>query len=293
MKDWGAVFQNAALFLPVVRAVYAREGLGEPPPLRNLTPGTNAVFRCGERVVKLFAPEGTAFYAPDDFAVECAMLCHAAEKGVAAPAPRGQGMVEAYGYAFNYLVMDYVAGTEAGDMLPALAPAEKYVFALKMRALLEKLHRPCVELPEVDLARRALENPRLTLLPEGIAGELRARASILRWGPNVAVHGDVTGENVLIMPDGSPCLIDFADSVAGPALYELPALIFELFRCDREMVRAFAGDEPLETFVDALLDGFSFHLFSPGIIADFTRRTGIRPTTLDDLRNALLEMWRV
>lgn len=42
-------------FTPLVRKIFLREGL-EFTCLENLTPGTNAAFRTGNYVVKIFAP---------------------------------------------------------------------------------------------------------------------------------------------------------------------------------------------------------------------------------------------
>ena len=56
--DWGRVFADWAAFAPLVREIFRRNGLpmGE---VRALPPGTNAVFRVGDLVVKIYAPAET------------------------------------------------------------------------------------------------------------------------------------------------------------------------------------------------------------------------------------------
>ncbi|MCL1862257.1 MAG: hypothetical protein FWF78_01685 [Defluviitaleaceae bacterium] len=55
--DWFNVFQSGTAFAPLVEFIFQRHGLLFSP-LRNLTPGTHAVFRVGEYVVKIFSPQG-------------------------------------------------------------------------------------------------------------------------------------------------------------------------------------------------------------------------------------------
>ena len=53
--SWGQVFQDLEGFSPLALSILASHGF-PPEPLQPLTPGTNGVFRSGERVIKLFAP---------------------------------------------------------------------------------------------------------------------------------------------------------------------------------------------------------------------------------------------
>ena len=80
-QSWGDVYTDCAAFAPLVRAIYAREGLPVPEEIGGLTPGTNAVFRCGDTVVKIFAPPESGFDSARDFAVEKAMLAYAQAQG--------------------------------------------------------------------------------------------------------------------------------------------------------------------------------------------------------------------
>ena len=71
---------------------------------------------------------------------------------------------------------------------------------------------------------RAMENERFDCLHPRLVSELKARAQSLDLSDSVLVHGDCTGENLLVN-DGQPILIDFADCCLAPAWYELPAAV--------------------------------------------------------------------
>ena len=54
-QAWEDVFQSIPAFSPLVEHILKRERL-PIAKIENLTPGTNAVFKAGEYVVKIFAP---------------------------------------------------------------------------------------------------------------------------------------------------------------------------------------------------------------------------------------------
>ncbi len=292
-QAWADVFQDASAFAKLAAAIYAREGLA-PPVLKALTPGTNAVFRAGDTVIKLFAPQESGFDSACDFAVETAMLRYAAEAGVATAEALACGEVRDT-YLFRYLIMRRVDGMEARFVLPGYTGAEKARFACDMRTMLHKLNRPCPGLlPELDTRARAIHNKRLDALPPLLREDLRTRARAARWNETVIVHGDITGENVLIGADGCPVLIDHADACDAPWFYELPPQVFELFCCDRALVLPFLSGAPLAGFIGALLDGLALHDFGANILRDFAAREGISLAdipTLDALGRLLHNKW--
>ena len=59
-NEWGAIFQSIEAFTPLAREIFRRERLAFSG-LENLTPGTNAVFRAGDYVVKIFAAKESGF----------------------------------------------------------------------------------------------------------------------------------------------------------------------------------------------------------------------------------------
>ena len=292
--SWGDVFCDADAFLPLARAIYAREGLPPPARLSGLTPGTNAVFRAGDTVVKIFAPEESGFNGAHDFAVERAALRFAAEAGVPVGAPVAFGCVED-AYTFRYILMEWVDAGEAGDVLPTLGAEQKEQFIHELKGLLRKLNRqPGRKLFDpIDAKERAINNPRLSVLPETLAADMRARARAADVSAPVFVHGDLTGENVLIRPDGGIVVIDFADSNIAPAVYEWPPIVFDLLRGERALVRAFIGDGCMGMFVDRLVTAVALHDFGAGIVLEDARRHGVPvPGRLSVYASMLVNRWK-
>lgn len=292
--DWGRVFQDKEAFAPLIHAIYAREKMPALMRIDSLTPGTNAVFRCGDTVVKIFAPRESGLQSDTDFAVETAVLRHLQALGIPTSELLAEGRIEDR-YDFPYVILRYVAGVEAGRALPAMERAERATFAQRMRGLTDTLHQPCPGLlPAIDLRARALTNERLTSLPQRLRGSLTDRARRVSWRQDVIVHGDLTGENVLLMAEREPVLIDCADSVSGPAWYELAPLVFELFQCDSALVHGYLGADDAEAFVQRLLDSLCLHDFGANILQTWASREAIdleAIPSIDAVGEWLLRRW--
>ena len=55
-QDWEKLFQSITAFTLLVEHILTKENL-PLSAIENLTPGTNAVFKAGDYVVKIFAPD--------------------------------------------------------------------------------------------------------------------------------------------------------------------------------------------------------------------------------------------
>lgn len=272
-QDWARVFQSREAFAPLVEEICRREGL-KFVPLRNLTPGTNAVFRMGKLVAKVFFPKESGLDPVPDFENEAAVCGWLTERGVSTPRLLAKGYLEDK-YRFYYIVTEYAQGKEAGDWLPAAGTEEKAAFVRKLSKILETLNVPAEGLIRpIDLRERALCNPRLAQLPEALQEELRERARELDLSLPVLVHGDLTGENILVS-GGEPVIIDCADACLAPAWYEYGPLAVELFRCDPFLLGAFARERP--DFLERLPDCMCIHDFGPDLLREAAKRAGRPP----------------
>lgn len=287
-NDWGRVFQSIPAFSPLVREIYRRENLPWEP-LQSLTPGTNAVFRVGNTVAKVFFPKESGLDPFPDFHNESAVCGWLTEKSIPTPRLLAQGKLRDK-YEFHYIITEYCQGTEAGDWLQTAPPPRKAAFVRQLKDILCKLNIPADGLiAPVDLLKRAAENPRLSELPAALAEDLRNRARSLDLSQKVLVHGDLTGENLLVDEQGTVMVIDCADACLAPAWYELGPVVFELFRCDPVLLRAFAGNSR-ETLVERTLDAVSLHDFGADLLREAARRAGIPMFgRLSDVKKFLLE----
>lgn len=287
-NDWGRVYQSISAFTPLVQEIYCREGL-PPAPLQKLTPGTNAVFRVGNTVAKVFFPKESGLDPAPDFHNEAAVCGRLMEQGIPTPRLLARGQIRDK-YDFFYLITEYAEGQEAGDWLAAASPAQKRGFVRRLKDILCKLNHPANQLiPTIDLLERAVKNPRLSGLSPALAEELRERARGLDLSQRVLVHGDLTGENLLVTGKEEVLVIDCADACLAPAWYELGPIAVELFRCDPFLLQEFAGAQG-EQFVDRLLDSISIHDFGAGLLLSAAQRDGLPPfSSLKEARDFFLE----
>ncbi len=287
-KDWGKVFQSLEAFTPLAREIFRREGLAFSQ-LENLTPGANAVFRGGEYVLKIFAPNQSGMDPQADFHNESAVCRALTQWRIPAPRLIAWGEVQD-AYLFYYIITEYCSGQEAGPWLETASPCQRQEFVQGVKELLKRLHRPGQELiPPVDLVERAVNNARLKGLPDSLAAEMRARAREVDVTHTVLVHGDLTGENILVAPGGQPVIIDCADACLAPWWYEFAPVVFELFHCQRDLLGMLAGAEG-EAFVERVLDALCLHDFGADILRDTAAREGRQPFLhLTEVRDFLLE----
>lgn len=277
--DWAAVFTDKSAFRLLVREAMTRHGLPADAPPENLTPGTNAVFRSGDYVVKLFAPEGSGFYAPEDFRAEIASYALCEENGVPCAKIFGSGEIRDK-YLFRYIIYGFIR--EAYPYMSVFGrPADRRaVFAKKLRKIAERMNVPVNGADIAPLCKRnsSMRISRMNGLSEGLVRGLCMPPE--KAGMSVFCHGDLTAENILITDRDEPVLIDFADAVIAPREYELTPLVFEAFRADGAMVRAFIGDTDPDAFIDALVDSLRMHLFAGNCIKEFFGREGIDPASV-------------
>lgn len=287
-EDWAKVFQSIPAFTPLAREICRREKLPWQE-LSPLTPGTNGVFRCGDFVLKIFFPKEAGPDPEGDFQNELAVARWVLAQGIPTPAVVAQGWVEDK-YRFFYLVTQFAQGREAGDWLVEASPLEQEMFIRRLKDLLQKLNRPASgTIVPIDLKDRARHNDRLQKLTPSLREELLARLEGLTWENPVLVHGDLTGENLLVREDGNLVLLDCADACLAPSWYELGPLVFELFRCQGSLLKLFAGVER-ELFVERVLDCVCLHDFGADFLYQLAQKEDLTPFThLDQVRTVLWE----
>lgn len=262
---WSNVFNSTAAFAPLVSCILKKGGLPDVPPV-NTTPGTNAVFKCGVTVVKIFAPAESGMDCVSDFAAELSGLEHAASRGVTAPRILGSGVIDDK-YAFRYFVMEYVDGCDFGDVRDSLNDAQKYAAGRRFRDITDRLDVPCRRFNDVDFLKRALECRCFDSFPDSFRRERIDRLGQYSGG-GVFVHGDLNPDNIIVKEDDSLSLIDFADAIIAPRAYEDVVLMCETFKLEKPYLDGYFDGITADAAADLCVYGLLIHDFGANIIRD-------------------------
>jgi len=264
-SDWGKVYQSIPAFAPLAEHILRKEGL-PAVPITNLSPGTNAVFRAGDFVLKIFAPPESGFNGPDELQTEIFALRRAKQLDIHAPRLIAEDRVRDK-YAFDYMVMEFIPGIEFQEAVKTMTDEEKIAFGQKLRAVTDKMNTPCATFNGIDVIHDKSRWERWDKFSRRFRAERAAWIETHDFGEFVFVHGDLNGDNILISPGGELCMIDFADALLAPVGYE-HALIAAAFDFDPALMRGYFGDEPIEALAQRCFEGTLIHDFGGDIVAE-------------------------
>jgi len=229
--------------------------------ISDLTPGTNAVFKVDDKVVKIFVPDEAGYNSELDFAIESYGMKFAAAQGIPVPKLVADGIIHDK-YVFRYMIMDHIEGHAFTDEFDAsLTYEEKYNIGKKFAEIKSKLNIPCDKFCEIDIIERAITNERWDKFPDSFNAERIDYLKNYTICNPVYVHGDINPDNVIFGNDGIMYLIDFADACIAPALYELPPLISEIFDFDSDYLDGYG-----EVSADDIAESVLIHDFGGDIL---------------------------
>lgn len=280
-KDWCRVFQSLPLFTPIVEYILKKHALPYIQP-QNLTPGTNAVFKSGDYVIKIFAPKESGLNTESDFTVERTVHSYVSTLGINCPEYICDGFVDDK-YRFYYIVTQYVKGTEFAEISGGFSAAQKSRYARDIKNTLKLINEPTSIIPQTDYKKQFYENKRTGRLNLSLQKNMETRVnSFPNYNP-VLTHSDITGENVIADDEHKLILIDFADAHIGPAILEIPPIVIGLFQCDKEYITPFRGIQTLESFTEDLINALAIHDFGSDLILTFCENQKINPNSLTSL----------
>jgi len=265
-EEWGEIFQSIPAFAPLVEHILKKENL-PAEKIENLTPGTNAVFKTGNFVVKIFAPPESGIDQTLDLHTELFSTRRANKLDVSAPKLVADGFVEDK-YNFGYMITEYINGTEVTEAVKTMTGDEKIKIAKKLRAVCDKMNTPCEPFNDIDVINDKGRYRRWDNYPEYFKAERLAYIKSHEFGENVFVHGDLCLDNMLLTPDGELYIIDFADAVFAPVIYE-HALVAFSFELDPMLLRGYFEDYTNDTFTEMCFNGLLIHDFGGDIVRDY------------------------
>lgn len=297
IKDWdtwGRLYQSIPTFKPLIYKIFEKEGL-KYKEISHLTAGTNAVFRVDNFVVKIFAPSESGYNTEIDYNSEILGMKKAVELSINSPNVIAASFIEDT-YLFRYIIMDYIDGKDAKDVLKSYSKEEKVFFVHQLKENLYKLNSEfTAKYPVTNVKERVFENTRWNTVNEKIVTEIKELVKNYDLPQKVYVHGDITGDNVMINHKGIIYIIDFADGRIAPKEYEYPPILFDLFDFDQIMIREFIGEQEVTEFVEECFNGILIHEFGVYFVKLICER--VMEIRLDELnkiseiKDALLKLF--
>lgn len=271
-EKWKNIFQSIDFFSPFIKEIFEKEGLGKVKCISNLTPGTNAVFKVNSYVVKIFVPDEIKPWSEDDFTNEKENIKRAMGLGISTPTLIAEGFIENR-YIWNYLIFEYIDAKEIKEAIENFTLNDKILLAKNIRKIVDTFNvKPNSKYDNQYIKERVILGQRWKGAKIKIRKELENLLNRLKLTESVYVHGDLTAENVMINNENDIYIIDFADSVIAPHYYEYPPIVFDLFNCDKVMIRHFFGSKDEEDIIEELYSGVLIHDFG-GDISEIILKT--------------------
>jgi len=285
--NWSRVYQDITAWRPLIEYIFDKENLPFTA-IERLKPGTNAVFKVGGYVVKIFAPAESGMDNALDTHTEIFAMKRSDMLGISVPKCVACGCVEDR-YRFWYIIMTYIQGKAFCDHAASLTREEKIAFGRGLREVTDKMNTPCERFNDIDVINDKGRYRRWDKYPETFRKERLDYIRTHNFGEKVFVHGDLCGDNILIDGDGRIFIIDFADAVYAPIVYEQAHVASELFDFDETFLTGYFGWYDIDTLTDLCFNGLLIHDFGGDIIASKADRAR-EITSLGEMRKLLYSL---
>ena len=282
--DWSKVYMDVELFRPLIEYIAKKHAI----EYEEIIPqgfSTNAVFKVGKYIIKLFAPPSSGANTVSDYTAESSAIARALVEGVLVPKLLYRGLIEST-YPFYYMVFQYIEGFEARKILKNYTIDEKADFVKQIKTMLKAINQKPFE---TDFSQNI--KTRYNMMQKWhrfnviIQEQVKTMIATLDLGEQVYVHGDITGDNIIIDVYHQAYLIDFADSTIAPYYYEYPSIIFDLFNFDKTLIHLLIKNTDFNTFIEVLYKGTLLHEFGAHFVERILKIDGTyTPETLPDIR---------
>ena len=281
--SWEVIKQSINAFELLIKTIFIKHGLVYSKA-ENL-PGVNAVFKVGDKVIKIFAPVESGFYGADYYEVETEAQSHANNVQVAFPKLLFKGIIDDK-YIFRYIIMEFIDGQIAERKIASFTENEKRVFSTKLRNITNKLNvnMQSAIIPAFSL-EACLSNNRWSR-KDFLESFYDDRISVIKemtFDDLVYVHGDLNGKNIIIDDNGAVYIIDYAGSSIAPYYCEWYAIVFLLFKCNPTMMTAYFGDYRNEAFYNQLTKSILISEFGVVEIKEMCEAMDVDTSTLTDI----------
>lgn len=148
-QDWSNVSQSLFAFSALTNFIFQKENL-PLAKLENLPPATNAVFKSGDFVIKIYVPREGGMDPATEIQTELFSMQRANQLGIHSPKLIAHGFVEDK-YRFVYMIMEYVHGTAFGEAVKSMAHIEKSEAAKQLCKLTNIMNTSCPRFNDIDI----------------------------------------------------------------------------------------------------------------------------------------------
>jgi thiamine kinase-like enzyme len=169
-------------------------------------------------------------------------------------------------YSFSYMIMEFIKGKEFTDLADTLSYDKKVAFGRKLREITDKMNTPCESFNGIDVIN---DKGRYRRWDKYSAAFRQERLNYIKthdYGEKVFVHGDLCSDNILVADDDQLFIIDFADAVTAPIIYEQAHVASELFQFDKAFLTGYFGEYNTEWLADLCFNGLLIHDFGGDIV---------------------------
>jgi thiamine kinase-like enzyme len=263
-QDWSKVFQSIPVFSSLVKFIFAKENLPFSE-IKHLTPGTNAVFKVGNKVVKIFAPMESGIDQMLDLQTELFSIRRVNNLGIPAPKLIAEGSIKDK-YHFSYIITEYINGVAFSEIVKTMTDVEKINLGRKLRSLTDRMNTPCDPFNNIDVIKDKSRSRRWDKYAEKFKEERTDYIGSHTFGEKVFVHGDLCGDNIHFSSDGELSIIDFADAVLAPKVYEESLVAVELFDFDPALLHGYFGNYSTDELIELCFNGLLIHDFGGDIV---------------------------
>lgn len=240
-EKWMAVKDQVSLVYPLAKYICQKAHIATDH-IQQMCPSTNAVFRSGNKVIKIYAPAVAGYQAELDYLREL----YALDK-ISCPSVRSPELLEAGclhdKYDFFYTIQSYIPGVPANIYLSENGRKGLNKLCDGLNLFIEYLQS--IEVGESDfylLSKRSIPRDKVS-------------TSTCR---SFFIHGDLSCSNVLLN-HGELAITDFEDWSVAPACTEYPAIVFDLFHLNSDAIRAFFKREVSFDLACIIAEGIRFH----------------------------------
>ena len=131
--SWSKVFQDILAWETLIEYIFRIEDLPYAK-IEHLTPGTNAVFKSGDYVVKIFAPKESGMDMYSDYTTEKFGLVRTESLKIPVPRLIRSGVIHDK-YEFMYMIMEYVDAEEMVKVEESFTDLQKEKTGRKLRVI--------------------------------------------------------------------------------------------------------------------------------------------------------------